>query len=412
VSFSRKPRPEALILGNLGRKGYGLIRSLARAGVPVVGTSDLHFDVGSFSRYCQRYYTYSNSADGKELCQLLLRWRSDFQQNPVLFALYDHDALMLAKYQDELSTYYEYHWVPREALVQIISKDQMSLLCQQAGVLIPQTHRTRPNEDLQASTRDFPFPCLVKPIQKRTPGFPSDRKNFLAETRQDLIDFYRRHLGLLGLTIWQELLEGGDENNFVCGMVVRKSGEPAGVFCTHKLHQYPPYGVMCYGRSEWNDVVVSKALQLVRYLGYRGVASLEFKFQPKDARYYFIEMNARWPQYCGYFAEAGVNLPLLTYLDLAGISDHTAFRARQRDQVYWVYAHEDAKWFWGTPRKDRPSLWQWLKSVAQADSYAFWNWRDPAPWFAVSLQTLQVGVQKLLRRFRNSWAHKIRVCSQ
>lgn len=406
VSFSSQLGPEALILGGLGRKGYGVMRSLARSGVPVIGTTDQDSDPIRFSRYCRRCYSYPSHADGEDLCRWLLQCRSEFRSNPVLFAHFDHNAIFLAKYREELSKHFEYHWVPLEALLRIINKDQMSICCQQAGVLIPSTHLTYADEDLQRSVHSFSFPCLVKPIQKRIPGFPPGHKNFVAHTPKAMLEFYERHPGLKGVTIWQELVEGGDENNFVCAMVVLKSGKPAGVFCTRKLHQYPPHGVMCYGRSEWNEAVVSEALRLVRLLGYRGIASLEFKYQPKDGRYYFIEMNTRWPQYCTYYADAGVNLPYLTYLDLAGLADERAFQARQRNQVYWVHAHEYAKWFLGTPRENRPSLWQWLKSVAQADSYAFWNWRDPAPFFAVSLQTLQVGVQKLLRSFRNSLRRK------
>ena len=61
---------------------------------------------------------------------------------------------------------------------------------------------------------------------------------------------------------------------------------------------------------------------MILALGYRGLGSLEFKYRHKDSGYYFIEMNTRLPWYNGVFADAGVNLPHLAYLDLASGLPH------------------------------------------------------------------------------------------
>jgi predicted ATP-grasp superfamily ATP-dependent carboligase len=404
-----KFKSPALILAGLGTGGYGIMRSLGREGVPVVGIIDRRDDPGRFSRYCRRCYFYSGGslggsysysailAEDPALCRLLLQRRADFEYNPVLFATGDPFALLLAGFREELAPYYEFHWVPQDKLSRIINKDQMSILCREADILIPKTHITSAQEDLTKSAHDFSFPCIVKPTCKSIADFPPDRKNFVADSPHALIDFYRRYPGLRGSTIWQEIIEGGDENNFVCAVMVQNSGDPAAIFCTRKLRQYPPYGVMSYGRSEQNEVVMAEALRLVRFLGYRGVASIEFKYQPKDGRYYFLEMNPRWPRYNGYFADAGLNLPYMAYLDLAGIADDRTFPVHQQNGVYWICALDDWKLHWERRERGRHPLWQWFRSVVEADSYAFWCWRDPIPFLVSSLHLLSAGVRKLAR---------------
>jgi predicted ATP-grasp superfamily ATP-dependent carboligase len=136
---------------------------------------------------------------------------------------------------------------------------------------------------------------------------------------------------------------------------------------------------MCFGRSEENEVLTAQALQLLRSLQYRGLASLEFKYRAEDGRYYFIEMNPRLPWYNGLFADAGVNLPSMTYLDLAGNERPEPINARQRNGVYWISFKLDLGWFVRTRNTGRIGLLDWLRSVARARSYAWFNWRDPRP---------------------------------
>jgi predicted ATP-grasp superfamily ATP-dependent carboligase len=222
-------------------------------------------------------------------------------------------------------------------------------------------------------------------------------KNFVAQSPSELLRFYNSNAGLKGETIWQQVIEGGDENIYQCTALIRASGEIGMTFCARKIRQYVPgYGSMCFGRSEWNDRVVSNSLKLLDLLDYRGFASLEFKYQAKDKSFYFIEMNPRLPWYSGLFADAGVNLPSFGYLDLTQGADFPALK--QQDGIYWISFKRDLRWLART-RKNRPiSVAQWLRSVARARSYSWWQWKDPKPFLGSSFNRLRNGAHRAAKQ--------------
>jgi predicted ATP-grasp superfamily ATP-dependent carboligase len=251
-------------------------------------------------------------------------------------------------------------------------------------------------------TRDFVYPALIKPVHRYTAGFPIETaKVLIAHSAQEALAFFQKYPQLREGTLMQELIEGPDHQVFQCTALVNSSGEIAAYSTVRKLRQYPPgYGSMCYGRTERNEIMAGEALKLLRELGYRGLGSLEFKYRERDGAYYFIEMNTRLPWYNGLFADAGINLAQLAYLDLTGSGDAGTAPA-QRDRTTWVSFHN----YRSSARENsaggqKLSFGQVLGDAMRVESYAWWNWADPAP-FLASLMLAARGVAgALLRRLR------------
>jgi D-aspartate ligase len=385
-------RPAAFVLG-LGPNGYGHVRSLAREGVPIVGFYNSSEQFGRLSRFVRAHFLALSLAP-ERIGATLIECGSRFPGKRVLFATNDQFALLLAQCREQLSQHFAFHWVSAESMSKIVDKSEMSRLCQQAGVLCPRTHITEATEDIARTARDFPFPCLIKPVRSFRTTFLPDTKNFVADSPRTLLAFYEQNPGLLGTTLWQELIEGSDQDIYQCNILIRESGEVGALFGVRKGRQYPPgYGVMCFGQSEENEIVASQALRLLRFLHYRGFASLEFKRQPRDNRYYFIEMNPRLPWYCALFADAGVNLPYLAYLDLTGNSEFENLNRRQQNGVSWISFRHDLGSFLRNRRNHRYSALQWLRSVFTARSFAWWSLRDPVPFMRATVEMLGVAMR-------------------
>jgi D-aspartate ligase len=396
LSSANGSRPPAFILG-LGVNGYGVVRSLVRAGVGVVGFHSAPEELGRFSRYCESHYL-PPSLDEDEICKALIERGRRAGGKPVLFPTTDYHAFILAKYREELSKYFQYHWVDAVSLWRSVDKAQMSRVCRDAGVLAPRTYVTRPDEDLAQTVRQLPFPCLIKPNRSFHCAFPPGLKNYVARSPEAFLAFYQAHPELKGTTVCQEIIEGGDDNMFEWIVLVGRSGEPVAEFCARKLRQYlPGYGVMCFGRSEENELLAAQALQLLRSLDYRGLGSLEFKYRAEDGRYYFIEMNPRLSWFSALFVDAGVNFPYLAYLDLTENQRPEPIRARQRNGVYWISFADDLRWFRRARREGRVGLLSWLRSVARARSYAWFDWRDPIPFLLAAADFLSTSLRRLLR---------------
>lgn len=379
----------AFVLG-LGENGYGVLRSLARNGIPAWGFDREGNTFARYSRFCKRCKVQPFTSHDESLCATLLSAGKHCGGKPFLFPTTDEYVCLLARHREHLADRFFFHWISSDALLTIVNKAHMNQICKQAGVLTPRTHVSHPNENVARHAADFTFPCIIKPNRSFDSQFPQGRKNFIAHSPQHLIDFYERNPGLNGETIWQEIIQGGDENIFQCTALIRQSGEVGAVFSTRKIRQYlPHYGSMCFGRSEGNPAVVSEAVKLLRFLKYRGLASLEFKYQPTDGRLYFVEMNPRLPWYSALFADAGVNLPHLAFLDLTKPIDILPMDTyRQTDGVYWISVERDLRWFFQMRKERSTSLINWLRSVARAHSFAWWEWRDPRPFLMATLDLI------------------------
>ncbi len=374
----------ALVLG-LGANGYGIVRSLAREGVRVVGLYSRDDEFGRLSRHCDSRRVGAEAlSDGEAFCETLAGQARALGGRPVVFATDDRHALLLSRYHTALAPHVRYHPVPAGTMSALVNKAEMSHRCAALGIRVPRTHVTFAGEDVSAAGRGFRFPCIVKPSQSFGVIFPPGLKNFVADSPETLEAFYSAHPTLAGATIWQEIVPGGDDTIFQCTAFVRESGEVGGVSSIRKIHQYPPgFGITSLGHTEDNPAVVHESLRLLEALTYRGVASLEFKRHAGTD--YFIELNPRLPWYNALFADAGVNLPYLLYRDLIG---RPVPAPLQREAVYWVSLSEDLGWLLRSRVVQPSSVFTWLGGILRARSYAWWSWRDPLPALRAALRLL------------------------
>jgi D-aspartate ligase len=395
---------------------YGIARSLGRHGIPVYALNDHLRDPLKYSRYVRECFVYPDDpaqprayagdsvANEDVLCRLMLEWGARFPRKPVLFATSDWFARFLSNQQQRLVEKFLFHWVPGEVFNTIVDKGTMARFCETAGVKVPRTHITRAEDDMGQIARDFVYPCLIKPVHRYTANFPVESaKVLIAQTPAEAQAFFDKFPMMKGATLMQELIEGGDDQVFQYTALVNSGNQVAGFATVRKLRQYPPgFGSMCYGQTEKNEALAGEGLKLIKALGYRGLGSLEFKYREKTGGYYFIEMNTRLPWYNGIFADAGVNLPYLAYLDLTGA---TMTHPVQVDGISWLGYHNYASWYRETryreTRGERPlSRTNFMSTVARARSYAWWNSADPKPFLASGILAARRTAGKLVRKLR------------
>ena len=333
--------PSAVVLGFWNGLGYlwddiavGIAHALAPMDVDVVGIDLADVEPHEFSKT----RLDSSGLDFRKACRQLIRLRSRYSQNPVLFSTGEKPTAMLAEHADTLSKHFNFHWTVSKKLFRIIDKSRTPDLCRKTGIAYPLTHVTSPQEDVGVAAKKFVFPCIVKPNLINQSwnirgGFPG--RHLIANSSQELLEFYDKFPTLRGSTIWQQLIDGDDSSIFQCSALISRSGKVAGSVCVRKLRQTPMgHGSMSYGRTEWNSEVVSRTIKLAESLELTGYVSAEFKYQKTTNEYYFIELNPRLPAYNAFFPDTGVNLARLGYLDLVGQA--LPDRCFQRDLIHWM----------------------------------------------------------------------------
>ena len=289
--------------------GLAAIRSLARAGVPVLALDHRRSALGFRSRYALGVLCPDPVADPSDYVDFLVSLGESLDRPAPIFPTHDEHLNAIAQARDRLEGRYLFPFPSWDVLGPIQRKRHQLDTALEAGVPIPRTR--------DAPTDELGYPVLVKPSEPV--GFKREfgRQSFRCETRAELERAFERarpHDPLV-----QEFIPGGDEELYSLGSHLAEDGEPLGLFSGRKLRQTPPgVGTCRVGEALWVDEVVEQGLALLRALRFHGLSQVEFKRDPRDGVFKLMEVNPRLWQWHGLAAACGVDLPRIAYWDLLG----------------------------------------------------------------------------------------------
>jgi len=304
----QSPQPVAIVLGLDSVTSLGVIRSLGHRAIPVVGVGRPGQTLGGSSRYC----TLCEAAETEaEVMGVLLALSQEACAPPVVFAESDEHLLLLDRHRDALSGL---RWLPTldRPLPELINKRTMLALAREAGLPLPVTlfSDELPRE---AIAQGAAYPCFVKPLY--TQGHYRS-KGEVATGPQELLRIVQDPR-FTGGYLAQEIIPGPVSNLFFFLTYCDAACRPLATITGHKLRQLPPeFGIGTLAQSERHPEVTRLSQAFLKGIGFHGLADLEFKFDPRDQRYKFIEIN---PRPCGLIelaSAAGLDMPYLAYLEL------------------------------------------------------------------------------------------------
>ncbi|MEO5656425.1 MAG: hypothetical protein ABIO65_10320 [Nitrospiria bacterium] len=371
----------AVVLG-LGVNGLGVVRALGRHGVPVVGVHQRDEEAGRFSRYCRAVTVSPPARDRRAFLTELIALGSR-RERPVLFPTSDEYVQILSDFREELSPVFRFNIPDAKTLEMIITKHGTHTLAERYGMPIPATGYPQTAEDVRELAGRFRFPCLVKPVDTFSVQFPQEAKNAVLSSALTLEQFYSRYPSLLGRTVVQEIIRGGDGAVFMCAAYFDAHSQVRGFHIGRKIRQYPPdYGITSLGESVYVEELEHLTVKFLQAVGYRGLIGVEYVQDRSTGAMYLLEMNARSIYYNRLPTDCGVNLAYLAYRDAIGAVYERP--VRQREGVRWLDFLHDLGSF-ATTRRQGPTAWSaWLGSVIGARSFAYYDPRDLKP-FGFSL---------------------------
>ncbi len=128
-----------------------------------------------------------------------------------------------------------------------------------------------------------------------------------------------------------------------------------------------------------DDELVRIALKFLDGISYRGPGTIEFKTDIRDGKYKMIELNARLALHSILPTRAGINFPLIQYLDL---TDQSISRTDDyADGVKWLDIVRDFQVFLQLRRKGTLSFSSWVGSLKDIQCHAFYARDDLKPFF-------------------------------
>jgi D-aspartate ligase len=316
-------RPPAVVVDVGWVNGLAAIRSLGRAGAPVVALDHRPWALGFRSRYALPVVAPEAGADEAGFVARLAELGDALGRPAPIFPTHDVWLNAIARRQGELGERFLYPFPSWDVLSRIQNKRMQLEAAEAAGVHIPATGHPRSAEEALAFARDLGFPVLVKPADPIEFKRRHKRQAFRCANEAELETAYARAEAHEPMV--QELVPGGDDALYTLGSYLDATGKPLGVFSGRKLRQTPRLVGTCrVGEALWVQEVVDAGLRLLAAVGYRGISQVEFKRDPRDGRVKLMEINPRLFQWHGLAAACGVDLPRLAYEDLLGLESGPA----------------------------------------------------------------------------------------
>ena len=351
-----------------------LVRALGLAGIraAVLARPD---DSVRFSRYTATALDYVDASQEPErLVEVLLAFAQGQPEKPVLYYNADWHLLAISAHREALRGAFRFV-IPDASLVDdLVDKAKFQALAGRLGLPVPKAIRLSPGAD--PPTAVLRFPVVVKQLTRHYGSWePITSAKAMHVANQRELERVWPRLGQGGFDVLvQEWIPGPESQVESYHAYVDESGEFVGEFTGKKVRTLPPelgYSTALV-TTDAPDVAQAGG-EILRRLGLRGVAKIDFKRDPRTRALHLLEINPRFNLWHHVGAKAGVNLPALVYADLTGLPRPP--RTSARAGVRWCSVWLDAK----AARAEGVSLARWLPWMLKADAKSGIAWDDPLP---------------------------------
>jgi D-aspartate ligase len=302
-------KPVAVVLSS-DAIGLGAVRSLHAGGVPTIAVVLDPWEPVRFSRYGQKVIV-PRSRD-LEAAILDVLARIDRDPRPVLIPTSDLLAHIVAKHRAVLDRRFRCCVPPDAAIDVVLDKARDTELLEGTEIPFPRTVQALPASPADLIRR-LDLPLIVKPRTYRDKEGLGWR-NVVIRSLADAEEFYRTSSAVFSRVIAQELIPGPDHALWECICLFDAASEIARAFTFRKLSTMPAhYGATSRATSERSDALLDLAAAIGNRFGYSGIADIDVKYDARDGRYKYLELNPRLGL-CHYFGtRCGVKLTLDAY---------------------------------------------------------------------------------------------------
>lgn len=355
----------------------GVLRMLARRRVPAYVVDDTSNVIVHSRWYRRPERTLAETSDPSVLDDYL---RSLRLPRAVLIACSDQWALAVAGLPEETRQRFPSSIAPAETIAQLVDKDRFRALVDRLDIPRPRTIPIHDVADLDLATDEDLTNGFLKPTESQRHNRRFRNKGFFVESRAEAVRLVEEATDA-GITFMlQEWIPGDPTMTYLIDGFVDGAGHISTMVARRRIRMDPPRLA-----NTCSDVTIPLAeveaclpalRRLLEGVRYRGIFNVEFKFDVRDGRFKIIEVNPRPFWLIGHIAQAGADLPWMSYLDAQGV----ALTAPTPYQVgrYGMYEIPDAtaiaRALANGRRPKGPLGGPWLRG----DRALFW-WQDPLP---------------------------------
>jgi predicted ATP-grasp superfamily ATP-dependent carboligase len=391
--------PVAVVL-DMRACGLGIARSLGRKGIPVVGLDfPGRYAPGLQSRYCLPFLSPHPERESQRLLGFLVKLAEVLPEKTVLYPASEPYVRFVSRFRRELEVHFLFAIPSRDIIDSVWDKRKQYDLARRVGVAYPETWSLENMDQLREARDQIEYPAFIKPCYSKGAWNEryADVKGFKVRNQEELTGLWRR-LSAENLRVFvQSIVRGPDSNVFEAWAYMSKDGVPLSTFVTQKLRQYPVmFGNATCMVSVHDEEVLRFALKFFRGIDYRGLGFIEIKKDDRDGKNKLIELNPRLSLQNILATHAGLNFPLIQYMDLAG--SPIGQKVDYKDGVKWLDATNDLLAFIALFRCGRLSVDSWFGSIADIACHAYFAHDDLKPFLGQYAHRLVRVPRRLVRR--------------
>ena len=259
--------------------------------------------------------------------------------------------------------------VPTQAALETLQdKANLAVLLQTLGVPMPRTRLVDNSGDISElplcdDTFYFLKPRDSQRFRARF-GTKGIRVRDAGEARRRLDEMLSANMG----AVLQEYIPGSPEEHFFVDGYADHSGAIKALFARRRRRIYPPD----FGNSTslasvpLSDVAgaVDSVHRVLAAVNYRGIFSIEFKRDPRDAAFKLLEVNARPWWFVDFAVRCGVDVCRMAYDDAQGC-DVPALETYPLGATC-IFPYRDFLAMQPLVAAGQASWWRWLVEVARA----------------------------------------------
>lgn len=322
--------PAVLVTDARWRKALSTVRALGRHGVRVIAADSTRLVAAAASRYVDRFELMPSPAREPDAFIEALRSLAKRHPGLVVFPMEDGTMRLVSERRDALGDV-RLPIPPSDALAVALDKHRTTTHAGGLGIPVPRTLLPAGPDDLDAVKRTLTFPVVVKPRH----GYGS--QGITMVDRPDALDaaYALVHATFPRPLVQERIPAGGDAFGVSC--LFNAAGDARASFVHRRLREYPVSG----GPSTLRESVlrpdlVAQSEELLRSLGWRGFAMVEWKSDPRDGTPRLLEVNPRFVGSLELALQSGVDFPWLLYQVACGGDCDAVARYDVGRRVRWL----------------------------------------------------------------------------
>jgi predicted ATP-grasp superfamily ATP-dependent carboligase len=379
---------KVFVLDGRSLASLAIVRSLGKKGFEIQCGEEFGLNLTRFSKYVKKSWVYpspNSNPDAfiEEIKKITLREKFD-----MIIPVRDETTLLIARHAQDLSHITNLYIAEYDAVMLLQDKAETIRIAHKCGVPHPRTYF--PEEtDLKEILENLKPPFLIRArISSGSRGIAFVRKG------EDFLGQYESIRRDFGEPMIQEYVQKKSYCT-ACVLLDNHSDEVAS-FAYERVKEYPlSGGPTVVGISCANDEVIRYAISLLKSIGWKGVAEVEFIIDQNGIPK-LLEVNPRFWMPLNLAIQSGVDFPYLLY-QLAMKNPVNKQKNYTIPMKYrWVIPNE-ILWALSSPQK-KQAFKELLTFREKNVCYGEMSWKDPLPVLGVFAQALHFLLDKRQRQ--------------